>query len=491
MSGFILTSYKGAISDYEDKGITGAAKFLSSMDVRRKRDSLKAQQGLTNDLATGGVINARVRFTIPSKDGNTYFGLENGRIIKRTSGGTYSLVYTDADSIITGMAESYDDNGNTFINWTTLTRLHRKQLLDSSGAAVNTNWSDVDATVDGQTYPKTNLTSSSWHTMKWINGSLIGVNKDKLFLVGYDGSYTNDALQVYPGTTGKTLLDGGDIVIVCANRVDNTEESWFFTWDTNALDYNTKRPLSFANINAIIKSEIIMIQYGSDGQIHFLSDEGDLPVIAFPGGGQVYPDGVEVDRGIALFGVYGNGTGKTGIYSYGRRAKNADFVLNLEYQFDCDEINSVKKIGTTLTFSYKIGSSYGVKKVDLSNKATRAIYQSLDLKVPANMVDAPLHGTATMFMAPLPGGCSVELWRRLDKIETGGEDYLGNSTGLNDGWYQCSTPNGGGVYEDDDGIEAVFNLGDTARYLELMVVLNCYGNSSPEIFTIRTEFENE
>jgi hypothetical protein len=489
MSGFILKTFRGAISEYENKGLAGSAKFVSNMDLRRKRDSLKAQQGLANDLAAGGLMNARCKFTVPADDTNTYFFLENGRILKRTSAGVYSLPFTETEGIITGAEQAYDELGNVILYWATLTKLHCKVILDSAGAAVNTNWSDVDATINGQTCPKTNLTSSTDHAMKWVNGSLLGVNVSSLYLVGYDSSYTNNALQIQPGISGKTLFDLGLSALIAANRLDDKEQSWLLEWDTSSLDYNDKTPLSFANINAIVKAGgITMIQYGTEGQLHFVGDSTDLPIVSFPGGGQVDIDGVEVDRGLAMFGVYGNGAGKTGIYSYGRRTKNADFTLNLEYQFDCDEINSVKKIGTVLTFCYKLGSTYGVKKVDTANKATRAIYESLDCVVPPTFIDAPMHNSATLTLAPLPAGCSIELWRRLDKIETGGTDYEGNFTAANNGWFQCETPDGKGVYEEEGGIEAVFNMEDTARIVEFGIVLNCSGNNSPEVLTLQSSF---
>ena len=53
----------------------------------KKRDTLKAGQGLATDLATGGVMTAPVVAVVNASDGNSYWGLSNGRILKRTSGG--------------------------------------------------------------------------------------------------------------------------------------------------------------------------------------------------------------------------------------------------------------------------------------------------------------------------------------------------------------------------------------------------------------------
>lgn len=480
MRSFLLESFKGALSDYEDKGVPGAFKFGSNLDVRRNRDTLYATQALEDDLAVG-IFDARVRFVVTSSDGNSYWFLANGKIYKRTSAGVYSLVYTDADGIITGAEEWVNNNGETGIYWATSTKLRRKPIPGAS------NWSDVDASAGSpaQTYPKTNLTSATWHTMKQVNGALVGVNYNTLFLVGFDESYTNNALQMIPGNIGKTLIEEGINAKIAANRADNSEQCVIYVWDGDALNYNDKMQLPFKDINALINSEISIAQYGTAGQLYFFGDTSKLPVTAFPGGGQVDPAGVDLDSGLALFGVYGNGTGKTGIYTYGRKRKNADFVLNLEYQFDCDEINTVKKIGSVVYFAYKSGSTYGVKKVSTTSKATIAKYQSVDLKAPADLQKIATWNLAVLTMAALPSGCSVEVWRRRDKVETG--TVAADVT--SDGWYRCNTEDGSSSYSTTGGTEAVFSIGDNAKFLELMIVLNCSSNSSPEIFKAQVFFE--
>jgi len=483
MSSFLLQSFTG-LSDFEDKGAKGAFKFGSGLDVRRNRDSLKAGQALKDDLALGGIMNSPVVSVVNATDGNSYWFLANGRILKRTSAGAWSLVYTDVEGVITGACEWGNDNAQTGLYWATATKLHRH--------AIGGNWSsDVDANAGNpaQTYPKTNLTSATYHTMIPVNGVLMGCNVDTMFLVGYDESYTNNALQLLPGNVSKVLLDDGAYAKICANLSGDKEESWLYIWDGIAQNYNDRESLPFKNINAIIKTEVTIIQFGSNGELYFMGDTTKLPITAFPGGGQVKPYGVDNDNGIALFGVYGNGTGKSGVYSYGRKRKNADFVLNLEYPLDCDSIDAVRKVGSDILIAYKSGSQYGVKIVDTENKVARAVYESLDLKLPATLANVPTVGNVVVDMSPLPAGCSVELWRRLDKKEAvAGTDYLGVDTGLNDGWSQCSLDDGSGSYDSEGGIEAVFNVGDGCKILELRAVLNCSANESPEIFKIQPYF---
>lgn len=483
MNSFLIQSYKGGISDYEDKGVPGSFKFGSGLNIRTKKDSLKAQQGLADDLAIGGVINSPVVQIVNSTDGNTYIALENGRIIQRNSSGTYTLKYTDVEGDLRGFGEWGNDEGNMGFYWATPTKLHRMEI--------DGNWSsDIDATVASQSYPKENLTNTPNHLMATVNGAFLINNGDAMAMVGYDESYTNNALQLLPGNLSQVILDDGQYAKIGANRNDSSEQSWMYVWDMVSQNYNDREPIPVADINAIIKTEITLMQVGSEGLIYFFGDATKLPILSLPGGGQVKQAGVENDNGLALLGVYGNDESRqTGVYSYGRIKKNASFVLNLDYPLDVDYIHAVKKVGDDILIFYQDGSNYGVKKVDTSNKISQAIYESLVLKYPPSLDKRPITHLIQIVCAPLPEGCSIEIWRRNDQIESGGTDYLSEDTGENDGWFQCSMQDGGGSLNTEGATQGVFNVGDSVRFLEIKAVLNCNANNSPEIFKIQPFFE--
>ena len=475
LDSFLLKSFLG-ISDYEDRGTLGAFKFASSIDVRRKIDSIKAQQGLTDDLATG-TFTSPPKFIVDSADGNSYFAV-GLKIYERTSAGVYSLQYTDVagDGNINGMGEWVNDAGDTFLYYTTNTRLNRKQLLGTgyTPGDHDDTWDDVNATVNGQTYPKTNLTTAAYHTMAEVNGALLGCNLDYLFKVGYDDSYTHQAVRLRLGHTAKTLIESGIIAKIGANETAAREKGMLYIWDTDDQNYTDKLSLPFSGINAIIETEVGIVQYGTDGMLYFFGDKAKVPIMRIPGGGQVDPDGMESDEGLALMGVYGNGAGYTGVYTYGRKKKNADFALNCEYQFNCDAIYAVAKIGSDILFTYKSGANYGVKKVDTSNKASTAKYYSLDLKAPRKLQRPVNWSMVVLQMAALPANCSVEAWRKVDK---------GSS------WTQCNIEGGGLTYDTEGGTEATFLVGDNGKVFELQIVLNCSGNNSPEIYEAQIFFE--
>src|SRR3990167_1858829 len=218
---FRIKSFRGGLSDWENTGIAGSFKFASNIDIRKAIDSLSCQQTLTDDLAAGTMTGLDL-FIVNCSDGSSYHFCANGRIYKRTSAGVYSLVYTDSDSVITGAAEWFNNAGNKFLYWTTATKLHRIRV----DTAPEEPWvASVDATVNGQTYPKTNLTSATWHTMKQINGNLYIANSALVAMVGYDDSYTTSALALIPSNVAKCLMEYGGYAYIGCSRVDNSQDS--------------------------------------------------------------------------------------------------------------------------------------------------------------------------------------------------------------------------------------------------------------------------
>jgi hypothetical protein len=87
-------------------------------------------------------------------------------------------------------------------------------------------------------------------------------------------------------------------------------------------------------------------------------------------------------------------------------------------------------------------------------------------------------------MMPLPSGTNVEVWRRIDKIETATP-----TTGVTaDGWYRCNTVSGGTNFSTTNGTEAVFLVGDKGKIIEIRIVITPSGNNSPEILNAQIMF---
>lgn len=473
---FEQVSFNAGISKFEDRGPDGSSKFLSALDIRRNVNSLYCAQALTDDLAAGTMTDLSL-FQVPSFDGNTYHGCRDGKIFSRHPDGTYHLVYTDSEQI-RGMSEYYDSASSTFLIWTTPTKVHCKKLI---GTAYSNSepWSDVDNPVPASAtaFPKTDLTSATWHTAKWALGNLYIANADKLALVGWDGSYTNTALQLTPESLTKCMIEKGIYMYIGCDRKGNLNFSSAFAWDGGqAQNFNDQNIVSIKSINAMIDTEIPLAQVGTDGEVMYVDMSTKLPLYRFPGGGQVNPDGVDADSGMSLFGVYGNGTGNTGVYSVGRREKDRTYCVSFEYPLDCDEIGSVKKIGSDVFVTYKKGINYGVKHIDVNNKAT-GIFQTLDWKARvAGGETIPTWANIILTSTPLPSGCSVDVYRRMDKVITGGDD--GN------GFYQCNITDLTPSVITPGALEMTYLSGDKGKIAELKLVLHPNGNLSPEVLKI-------
>jgi hypothetical protein len=479
---FSLRTFVGGQSDYEDKGIKGSFKAGANLSIRKQKDTLSCGYALVDDLEVG-TMTAPNYFTVPASDGKTYFFTYDGKIFRRNPDGTYLIVAVDSSESghIIGAAEWYDSTGYTYLLWATPTRLNIKRIK-GPGYTNTEPWNDVNVASSGS-WPKTNLTSTDWHTMCIANGALQITNGNLMALVGYDLSYTNQSLRLIPGNDAKCVLERGKYGITGCTKTDGKDETTLFSWDGIGLSWNDKQIIKFGGLNSMIDTEVALMQIGTEGQLYISDFNTPMPFRQIRGGGESNPDGVTAYHGMALIGIFNNtnminGMVANGIYSVGRVNKNAPFVLNLEYQLDCDEIYSVKTVGTDIFVAYGLNGEYGVKIVDPGTYA-QAVYQSLDLVTPASSPLGRLRPWSRIDLEcePLPPGTKIECWYKVDKATSGGT--------YSDGWIQSNTDignTGGGLQFQGTGKQnAVFYLTEKGRVLEVMLVLIPSGNRTPEV----------
>lgn len=404
-----------------------------------------------------------------ASDGNTYGFGDTGKIYRRNSEAYWVQVY-DARAPIRGACEKPSYGGKVYLEWATKTELHRKEIPG------NLNWNDVDApgTVQGDEFPKTNLGDYPYHTMRQVGGSVMIANGPTLAMSAYDDSYTNEALDLIPGNIAKTIVERNGHSIVGTYRVADPTKG----------------------VNGAVDAEVPLMQVGDEGEIYYADFSNSIAVKILPGGGKVNPGGMvnEKDQievfdweqtalswidkqsigNMALLGVFGATSGRGGIYTFGRRRKDHPFVLNLEYQYDADEIGAVVNVDGTTLFSYKDGSDYGVMAVDPNNKAT-GIYESLDLKAPVKKtIELTEWKTAEIFMKALPDGAKVEFYYQVNKDGTWHQATLADSTGV-----QFTTAG---------GKKAVFKIGASGEVFEYREKVIPVNNESPEIYRTRIFF---
>jgi len=452
---FEIKSFRGGKSDYDDRGIYGSYKASKNLDIHGLSDVLTCNQALVADGNANSIVTDLILFFVNGSDGNTYGFGDTGKIYKRTSGAVWSVVRTDPDGRITGALEFPLINGSSYIWWTTATKLHCKLL---PGAA---NWSDTDTTVLGQTYPKTNLTSATWHSMANADGALMICNKYELAMIGYDGSYTPSAVTLRPGSISKAITEYGRSVL--AGGGDGVQESHLFTWEVEALSWINKNKIPEATINTIVKSELMLMSAGTNG-LYYSDMTNTIPVAILDGYSN--PGGGVEKGGLALFGLFGGSW--SGLWSYGRIKKNESHVLNLEAYIDADEIGAICKVGQQPFISYQKGATHAVRKLDTATKAV-AEYYSLDLVSPQ---EATWH-SIELETGTIPAGCSIEVYYDLD------------NTGS---WTQALMV-GDVAAAVNPMRDPIFMVGSYGRLCNLKIVLTPSVNVSPEVAHITVNFE--
>jgi len=536
-----VKEFSGGLSDYENRGIRGAFKFGTNLDIRKKADSLSAGQAYVDEglhssrspsasvspssssspsssasataspsasvspsssashspspstgisdspsrspsasaspsasvsisssvspspspsagLAT--VFEDLIRFFVKATDGYVYGFGSTGVIYRRNSDAYWARVYKDPDGAIKGAIEKPSDSGKTYLEWCTDTKLKRKELPG------NLSWNDVSTV-------STNLSSQDWHTMVQINGAGIIANGENLALVGYDDSFTNEALNLIPGNIAKTLVERSGRAVVGTYRASDPNKG----------------------INGAIDAEVPLAQVGNSGELYYANMLDSTPVKTFPGGGKVNPGGVcnSVDQvnffewedtalswidkqtvgNMALFAVYGADSGKGGIYSYGRKNKNHPMTMNLDYQFDATELGAITSVDGTILVSYRSGSDFGVKASDSTTKAT-ATYEGLEFSSPIKTVDEITSwNIAEIYCEPLPAGCSIQFWYKLDKSTS---------------FTQATMADDSTSFSSTGETKAVFQIGAKGDIFEPKVVLVPSANLTPEVHRIVTYF---
>lgn len=527
-----ITEWSGGISSWADRGPRGSFKFGSGLDIRKSVDTLSCQQAVEDEGLFGfshsvsasvsqstslspsgstspstsmsnsysasqspspsasasaskslspsgsaspsssvsaslspsaGLNNVYVDlvlFWVKASDGNTYGFGNAGNIYRRYSDGFTRNVYKDPDGAIKGAVEKPSSSGATYLQWATATSIKQKPL---PGSGV---WGDVTTIAE-------NLTGTDWHTMKQVGGANMIANGASIALVGYDDSYTNEALNLIPGNLAKTIIERNGRAVIGSYKTGYPDKG----------------------INAMIDCEVPLSQIGTDGELFFANFTDTLPAKRFPGGGHVNPGGVcneiediqlfDWEQGadswidkqtlgnLSYWGVFDADSGKNGIYTMGRKNKEQLFTMNLEYAMDVDEIGAVACVDGVVIASYRDGTDFGVKAVDPDNKA-QGIYEGLEVRFPVKNPEViTVVDRVEIFMDALPSGCSVAFYYKKNKGSSFSVAY---------------TADGGSAYGTVGGKKAVFRIGEEMDIYEPKLVLTASGNNTPSIFRCVTYF---
>lgn len=125
----------GGLADSRWSGIANSVFKMIGIDVHTKPGLISVRQALSKD--SGATVTGFVKVRVATSDGDSYwFDSDSGKIWKRTSGGTWSLVHTTTpdfgDAGCLGAME-YND----YLIWATEKRLHRIPISGLSDWSTN------------------------------------------------------------------------------------------------------------------------------------------------------------------------------------------------------------------------------------------------------------------------------------------------------------------------------------------------------------------
>lgn len=470
---WIIRSFRGGMSDEDNVGIKGSYKFGYGLDIHKRRDSLSCMQAMKHSKKTSDLI----KYFVSGSDGTTYAFGSGGTIYTKSPTGLFIERYNDANGEIKGADCWTIDDGSTYIVWATNTSVSIKQLWDGNSG---NNWGNVVLN------KHTNLDPSNWHTMKRASGALQIANDMFLATWGYDDSFTPASMQIEPGNTIKCLEERDDYIIMGSQSKGGTaEEGYLWSWLTSAVNYIQKKKIPVLGINALLRTELMLLQGGVDGELFYSDFTNSVPVAKLPVDNyQVNPGGVCIDNDLAAWGMYGGVN--PGIWEYGRRHKNRPFTLNYGYRLvagvagsTISQLGALTSVSGVLMASYATldGSTvveYGVDEVDLTAKATGR-YESLEFDG-GNPHLLKQFRDIHLIISPLPSGCSVGVQYKADKASS---------------WTTALTPDKQTNFSVANATEAIFYIGKPAKMMEIAVTLNPNANNTPEVLSVVCYLESE
>lgn len=478
---YTIKSFRGGVSDESDKGIPGSFKYGHGLDIHGRDDVLRC----ASTSASLGTISGLVRFFVPAADGSTYAFCHNGSIYAvngAVNDPTTTFVYNDENGDIKGAAEWKLSDGNNYLYWATATSVARAALNGTGDLP----WGVGVASIDY----KTTLTNTDWHTMKPAGGSLFIANGSDLAEIDYDGNFDIASLNIRPGNLLKCIEERDDSVILGSERGDDSEEGHLWSWITTAIKWIQKRKYPIKGVNALIHTELPLLQGGAQGEI-FLSDFTNVvPLATVPGNGETAPGGVSIENDLAVFGIYGgSAVSYPGIWSYGRRGKNRPNALSYPYRISqtvngstVTTVGALAVVNGQLLASWGVMddsySTYGIDGVSSTTKAN-AVYESLEFDGGATHLKK-MFSSVKLIMKPLPSGTSVSVRFKTDKASTGGDSSAGA------GWRYAFTGSGATSFSTTTAVEAIFSIGVPANIYEVGVDLTASGSDTPEIDSIVT-----
>lgn len=392
-------------------GLEGSFAKAVGIDYRSEPGIIKAQQALKKD--SGSTVVDLIMVSVHTSAGHSYHFGDAGKIYKRTSAGSWSVLQTvTATPKILGAAEHSDG----YVYFTYANKVGRIQVSDD---AYTEAWSTLTNT-------NTNYGPVIYHEKR--DAIFIG-NQELVARVSAASAFTTAALDLKLTKWEIRGLAPYDIdVLVGATLLGASNFSRFFQWDGTSVSWQFSKLFGEEIKWMENKQETVLILGGNRGKLYDYEDLVD-PWKQIPGEYsstaifESNPNAKCIHDGMLHFGVHDGSSGipfSNGVYTFGSKDKEKfPISLNCEYaistnELDGIEIGCVSTNGGNLFVSWKnkAGNAWGMDVIDVSNKYGSAFIEFLVIRLDRN-----IEKTFDRFpcnFKPLASGCRITLKQKVD-----------------------------------------------------------------------------
>lgn len=460
-----FNDFSAGLSESKTRGVFGSYAKAVGVDIHSDPGIVKAQQALAKDSAL--IVVDKILASVHTSSGHSYHFGDAGKIYKRTSGGTWSVLQTVTGTPkLLGAAEH--SNGKvyfTYSNKVGTLLVTDDTFVESAHTLTNTN---------------TNYGPVIYHEKQ--DKILIG-NQDLVAQVNESGAFTAAGLDLN-GKYEVRDITWRDIDVLIGATQTGHKFSRIFQWDGTASSWTFSWFIHEEIKWMLNNQEAIYVMAGEQGRLYDFSKGLKNPIKQVPGDFssnarfETNQNSKVMFRGFLHFGLYEqSGTPfPVGVYTWGTRnirtlpeaMNSAEYVISPN-KTTAVEIGAISTDGANLFVAWKDGSTYGVDKIDFTARFGSAFIEFLVINE-SREIDKSWEQFPVSFR-PLPASTTVELKQA--------RDYASSFTSV----ATASTDN-----SVDDEQQFSGESVDDSRVIQLRLDFGISSNDTPEVEAIGVVF---
>ncbi|MEA3430189.1 MAG: hypothetical protein U9R08_02870 [Nanoarchaeota archaeon] len=413
----IFSGIFGGLSNSKWSGYEGSFYRSVGIDAHSTPGILKIQQKLAKISST--TIDSFCKVRIGASDGSTLWFSETTGKIWREDSGSVTLVHTTTPAAgNAGCLGAFEYDG--YIYWATSARLHRKTITDLS------DWTG-GVTEDWATFTNAN---TSYHLMTVVSKKLFIGDGNLLAMVEDDSGHVFTANKLdLDAEYIITALDRYDIDVVIGTKInDKVSRCKVIRFDTVGSSWTSEDEIPENGVNSFIRRDNdLFLQAGDTGRIFFYNGSKAVRHSRMPGDWDhekkavIYPHSSAMFKGVPVIGVSNisdtpasNEPLLLGVYSLGSYSRDYQDVLDLSFPISTGNTTGNIKIGGILVkgnyilVAWQDGSTYGLDRIDYSNKYTSAYMETMILSEGAERVNKKTLSELIANYVSLPADCNVK-----------------------------------------------------------------------------------